>query len=129
MTYSSYHVHAFPDTNGVHMVTLYGLGIYITAGKDDDGQPYVSINTEDMAPEHVYDHESDLLGTARPYEVGAERGDGSYSVMFPDPVVGHRVIARHFPQPDPVHARLAAKDHADMLNNDWSKRCGMPVIS
>jgi hypothetical protein len=121
--------HAQPNHGGLYAVKLEGLGIFITAGLDDEGQPYVSINTEDMAPEHTYDQDTGLLGTARPYEVGEERSDGSYSVTAPDPVVGHRVIARHFPQPAAVHARLAAKQHADMLNDLWPTVCGMPVLS
>jgi hypothetical protein len=121
----TYHVTATPDRDGLHMVTLAGLGIYITAGLDGDGQPYVSINTEDMAPEHRYDETTGLLGTARPYTVG-EAGQGdSYEVIAP----GGAPIAVHLPQPEPVHARLAANQHAKMLNDLWPTVCGMPVLS
>jgi hypothetical protein len=78
-----------------------------------------------MAPEHIYDETTGLLGTARPYEVG-EAGQGdSYEVIAP----GGAAIAVHLPQPTSASARLAAKQHADMLNDLWPTVCGMPVLS
>jgi hypothetical protein len=49
---------------GFYSVTINGLGLFITAGTDDEGQPYVSVNTEDMPPEYVYDEATGLPGTA-----------------------------------------------------------------
>lgn len=120
---------ATPDRDGTYSLKLPTLGLFITAGTDDDGQPYVTINTENAPPEHRYDETTGLRGTRRPYQVTEEGSDGSYGVAAPDPVVGHRVIAKHYPQPEPVHARLAAKKHADMLNDLWPTVCGMPIIS
>jgi hypothetical protein len=116
------------NPNGLYAIKLEGLGIFVTAGMDDEGQPYVAINTEDMKPEHTYDEATGLRGTARPYEV-EERRNGEYMVTVPRGGGGRMDLARHFPQPEPVHARLAAKRHADMLNDLWPTVCGMPIIS
>lgn len=106
-------------------IRIANLGIYITAGQDDQGQPYVSVNTEDMAPEHTYDEGTGLLGTARPYTVGAAGQGDSFEVIAPNGAA----VAVHLPQPDPYRARVAAQKHANMLNDEWPKQCGSPVIS
>jgi hypothetical protein len=98
-------------------------GIYVSAGLDDDGQPYVSINTEDMVPQHRYDENTGLLGTERPYTY--EQDGASAVVKGPD----GQIVARHFPQPDSSSSRLAARAHAEHLNDGWAKQCGMPAIS
>jgi hypothetical protein len=120
----TYHVHAFPDPTGLHMVTIEGLGLYVTAGKDDDGQPYVSINTEEMAAEHTYDEHTGLRGTEAPYDV---EQDGEDAVVVFKPT--GETVARHYPAPAAPVARHAAQDHALMLNNAWPTCCGMPVLS
>lgn len=123
---SIYNVSAYADQRGQYTVELAGLGIEITAGKDGDGLPYIAISTENMAPQHTYDEATGLLGHTRPYKViEAEDRTDNYLVTAPD----GNVIARHFAQPDRFGARMAAKQHADMLNDQWSKRCGMPIIS
>jgi hypothetical protein len=115
--------------DGLYAVKLDGLGIYITAGLDDEGKPYISINTEGMAPEHVYDEITGLRGTARPYTY-EETAGGSAVVTGPMPGADHKLreVARHFGK-DRASARTAAKQHADMLNDEWAKRCGMPILS
>jgi hypothetical protein len=105
------------------------LGIYITAGQDDEGQPYVTVNTEGMEPDHTYDEATGLLGTARPYTYEEEAGDSAVVLgPLPDLDGKSRVVARHFGA-DRITARLAARHHAEMLNDEWPKRCGMPIIS
>jgi hypothetical protein len=118
-----------PDRDGTYSLKLPTLGLFITAGVDDDGQPYVSVNTEDMPPEHVYDEATGLPGTARPYSYEEEAG-GSAVVLGPLPDLdgAPRVVARHFGEQG-WQARLAAKHHADLLNGEWAKRCGMPILS
>jgi hypothetical protein len=117
-----------PNKSDKYAIKKEGLGIFITAGLDDEGQPYVSINTENMKPEHRYDETTGLLGTTRPYEVG-EAGQGdSYEVIAPSPN-GGTPIAVHLPQPTRASARLAAKQHANMLNDLWPTVCGMPILS
>lgn len=122
-------VHAQPDHGGYYAVKLDGLGLFITAGLDDEGQPYVSVNTEDMSAEHTYDERTGLRGDARPYAYEEEAG-GSAVVLAPwlDLDGEPTVIARHFGK-DGTTARLAARQHAEMLNDLWSTCCGMPMIS
>lgn len=98
-------------------------GIVVTAGLDDEGQPFVSINTENMVPNHRYDEDTGLLGTERPYTY-AQDGESAV-VKGPE-----GIVARHYPQPSDVKARLAAQAHAEHLNDRWAEdRCGMPAIS
>lgn len=118
-----------PDgADGTYALKLPTLGLFITAGLDDNGQPYVSVNTEEMSAEHTYDEATGLPGTARPYEV-EERRNGEYMVTVPRGGGGRMDLARHYPQPDAMHARWAAKKHAEMLNDLWPTVCGMPIIS
>jgi hypothetical protein len=100
------------------------LGIFVTAGLDDDGHPYVSINTEKMAAKHVYDETTGLRGTEAPYDV---EQDGEDAVVVFKPT--GETVARHYPAPKAPIARHAAQDHALMLNNAWPDVCGMPIIS
>jgi hypothetical protein len=122
-------IHVQPNREGRYAVKLDGLGIFITASLDDDGKPYVSANTEGMAPEHVYDETTGLRGTARPYTY-EETAGGSAVVIGPMPGADHKLreVARHFGK-DRASARLAAKQHAEMLNDEWVKRCGIPILS
>lgn len=116
--------HIRPDERGIYSVKLLGLGIYVTAGLDGDGRPYVAVNTDYMRPEFVYDEHTGLRGTAEPFVV--EPDGASYRVV--NSGSGERV-ALHYPQPDSGSARRAAQRHANALNEAWSEQCGMPIIS
>lgn len=122
-------INVAPDDDGTYSLKLPTLGVLITAGLDDDGQPYVAVNTEGMAAEHTYDETTGLRGDARPYTYEEEAG-GSAVVLAPWPDLdgAPMVIARHFGK-DGTTARLAARQHADMLNDLWPTCCGMPIIS
>lgn len=98
-------------------------GIYVNVGLDDDGRPFVTINTEDIYPEFSYDETTLLLGTAEPYTY---REDGEEAIVIDG---ADAIVARHLPVPTSTHARLAARAHAKMLNDQWAKSCGMPIIT
>lgn len=98
-------------------------GIYVNVGLDDDGRPFVTINTEDIKPEFSYDDATLLLGTAEPYTV---REDGEEAIVID---AADAIISRHFPHPNRLSARMAARAYAKMLNGEWAKRCGMPIVT
>jgi hypothetical protein len=100
------------------------LGLYVTAGLDDDGQPYVQVNTEGMPAQYRYDEKTGLMGFAEPYSYEQAEGSTTASVFGPD---GSLVSTHH--GKDGTSARLEARDYVRYLNENWHKRCGMPIIS
>lgn len=97
-------------------------GIKLVVDLNDDGQPVVMIDTEGMPASYVYDEATGLPGTAAPYTY---EQDGACAVVK-GPT--GEVVARHFPHPDSVSARLAALQHCAVLNDRWPEECGMPDI-
>lgn len=110
-------IHAEPG----HTVDVAAWGLRINVALNDDGQPTVLISTEDMRPEYVYDEETGLPGTAEPYTHSQDRDEAF--VEGP----GAIMVSRHYGK-TAVAARMAAREHCNMLNESWSTHCGMPDV-
>lgn len=96
--------------------------VTVSAGVDDDGQPYVTINTEGLEPQYTYDG-GFLRGTASPFQA-QEEGD-YWTVRGPSP----NVIVAEFAAVDTINTHQhRASFYAAQLNNEWPKECGTPVI-
>jgi hypothetical protein len=124
---ADYRIHAEVGSR----INVRDLGLNIYVDLNDDGQPTIAINTEEMPAEYVYNERTGLPGTAEPYtyeteSVASYEGAGQLSVGVVFGPSGE-IVARHY-EDDGVSARLAAAAHCRMLNTDWHTRCGMPDV-